>query len=66
MLKALRWPFKSFTNFSISSLGFTALAFYGYTIYSEGNFNQPIVGESIKILGKHPQIKALVGTCLCI
>ena len=62
MLKALHWPFRSFSNFAISAIGITAVSCWGYSIYSENNFNQPIVGESIKILGKNPQIKELVGT----
>jgi hypothetical protein len=61
MLKMLHWPFRSFSNFAISAIGITAISFWGYSIYSENNFNQPIVGESIKILGKNPQIKELVG-----
>jgi hypothetical protein len=44
MLKVLYWPFRSFANFAISAVGITALSFWGYTIYSENNFNQPIVG----------------------
>jgi hypothetical protein len=61
MLKAVRWPFKSAGNFFISSLGFIGVSFWGYSIYSESKFNQPIIGESIKVLGKHPQVKELVG-----
>jgi hypothetical protein len=57
MLKVLQWPFKGFGNFSITALGIVGLTFWGYSIYSEGKFNQPIIGESIKLLGKHPQIK---------
>jgi hypothetical protein len=61
MLKIVQWPLKSFGNFAITSLGFIGLGFWSYSIYSEGKFNQPIIGESIKLLGKHPQIKELAG-----
>jgi hypothetical protein len=57
MLKVINWPFKSFTNFAITSVGIIGIGFWGYSIYSEGKFNQPIIAESIKLLGKHPQIK---------
>jgi hypothetical protein len=61
MLKLLQWPFKGFMNFSITVVGFAGLGFWSYSIYSEGKFNQPIIGESIKLLGRNPQIKELVG-----
>ena len=61
MLKVIHWPFKNFGNFAIASVGLCGLSFWGYSIYSEGKFNQPIIGESIKLLGKHPQIKELAG-----
>ncbi len=57
MLKALQWPLKSFGNFAITSVGVIGIGFWSYSVYSEGKFNQPIIGESIKLLGKHPQIK---------
>jgi len=57
MLKLLQWPFKGFANFSITCVGFVGMGFWGYSIYSERKFNQPIIGESIKLLGKNPQIK---------
>jgi hypothetical protein len=51
-LKIIHWPFKSGTNFLITSLGIVGLSFWSYSIYSETKFNQPIIGESIKMLGK--------------
>lgn len=61
MRKALRWPFKSFTNFSITSIGIFAVTFWSFSVYSESKFNQPIIGESVKLLGKHNNVKELIG-----
>ena len=61
MIKVIKWPFKTPGNFFLSSLGFVGLSFWGYSIYSESKFNQPIIGESIKLLGRHQQVKELVG-----
>lgn len=61
MLKAVQWPLRSFGNFAITSVGVIGIGFWSYSVYSEGKFNQPIIGESIKLLGKHPQIKELAG-----
>ena len=61
MLKVVRWPFKNFGNFTITTIGIFGVTFMGYSIYSENKFNQPIIGESIKLLGKHNNIKELVG-----
>lgn len=63
--KAIYWPFRSLANFTIASLGVVGLSFWGYSIYSEGKFNQPIIGESVKLLGKHLQVRELVGTQRC-
>lgn len=62
MLKVVQWPFKSIGNFVVTSIGFVGISFWGYSIYSETKFNQPIIGESIKLLGKHQQVRELVGT----
>lgn len=61
MLKVVQWPFKSIGNFMITSIGLVGVSFWGYSIYSESKFNQPIIGESIKFLGKHQQVRELVG-----
>ena len=60
MIKLAKWPFKSAGNFFITSLGFIGVSFWGYSIYSETKFNQPIIGESVKLLGRHQQVKELV------
>ena len=57
MIKIIKWPFKTPGNFFLSSLGVVGLSFWGYSIYSESKFNQPIIGESIKLLGRHQQVK---------
>ncbi len=44
MLKVVQWPFKSMGNFAITSVGIVGLSFWGYSIYSESKFNQPIIG----------------------
>jgi len=64
MLKVLKWPFRTYTNFFLTSLGIVGASFWGYSIYSESKFNQPIIGESIKLLGKQSQVKELIGTSL--
>jgi hypothetical protein len=61
MLRVLHWPLKSFGNFSITAIGLIGVGFWSYSFYSESKFNQPIIAESIKLLGKHPQIKELAG-----
>ena len=61
MLKIIHWPFKSVGNFAIASIGIVGVSFWGYSIYSEGKFNQPIIGETIKLLGRNPQVKELAG-----
>lgn len=66
MLKVVQWPFKSIGNFMITSIGLVGVSFWGYSIYSESKFNQPIIGESIKLLGKHQQVRELVGTLASI
>ena len=57
MMKIMAWPLRSGGNFLITSLGFIGISFWGYSIYSETKFNQPIIGESVKLLGRHPQVK---------
>lgn len=66
MLKVVQWPFKSIGNFMITSIGLVGVSFWTYSIYSETKFNQPIIGESIKLLGKHQQVRELVGTSTSI
>lgn len=44
MSKLFGWVFKSFSTFSLATIGLAGFAFWGYTIYSEGKFNQPIIG----------------------
>ena len=61
MKKLMLWPTKSMGNFALTCLGVTAIGFWSYSIYSERKFNQPIIAETVKIMGKHRQIKELIG-----
>jgi hypothetical protein len=47
------WPLRSFPNFLLTVLGSSAIGFYGYGMYRESFFANPIVSEAVKVLGKN-------------
>ena len=55
--RVVHWPLRNFTNFTLTAVTLFGVTFVGYSIYSENKFNQPIIGEAIKMLGKHNTVK---------
>jgi hypothetical protein len=47
------WSFRSATNLGLTLLGFAGVGYFGNGIYNERNFSNPVVEETVKILGKN-------------
>ena len=47
------WPFRSLYNFGLTVLGMCGVSFYGYGMYNEQKFSNPVVAEAVKVLGKN-------------
>lgn len=58
------WMFRGRGEFFFAVLAIGIPSYYGYTIYNESKFNNPIVTHSISLLSKHPDVKQLLGSPL--
>lgn len=55
------WMFRSWSNFTISVIGVSLGGYYINSIFKEREFQKPVIEESLKILGKHKEVRTLAG-----
>lgn len=53
--------FRNWSNFTISFIGVSLTGYYINNVFKERQFQTPVIDESLKILGKHHEVRTLAG-----